>query len=128
MIMCTNMGKKTSNINNKITAFTIEKDGVKMQYFFLSKGGNNYYKRSIQGTPKPTPQNMTASEFRSRAISNGAKVKNISSAQVKKLEKQYGENKKKTDKILDQAYVSDRHFVKGSRSERKVNRGRGRGI
>lgn len=89
----------------QISAFSvITKDGTKTQYFFSSKNGKNFYKRGIGEIPKPTPQNMNANEFKNRALSNGAKVENISRKELSRLEKKYKEERRKTGKFLDEQW------------------------
>lgn len=49
-------------------------------------------------------------------------VKTISRSEKEKSLKEYKEDRSKTNDFLNRAYVSDKHFVKGSRANRITNR------
>lgn len=70
----------------KETAFSVTINGKTAEYKFTQKGKQNYYQRGIGGRIEETPLNMSASEFRRRAESNGATVNKISISSWNKTE------------------------------------------
>lgn len=71
----------------KETAFSVTINGKTTEYKFTQKSKQNYYQRGIGGRIEETPLNMSASEFRRRAESNGATVNKISISSWNKTEK-----------------------------------------
>ena len=66
--------------------------------------------------------NMSASEFRKRAVSNGATVKNVSGSERKRDQKAYKADREATSRFLDKETASNRALSSGSRADAKVNR------
>ncbi len=104
------------------SGFDITRNGETTRYYFSSKNGQHYYQVGIDGTPQPTPMNMSASEFRKRATSNGATVKNVSGSERKRDQKTYKADRKATNTFLDKETASNRTLSSGSRADAKVNR------
>lgn len=97
-------GESGFSSSEKIAGLSVTIKGESTKYFFSSKNGQNFYKRGVEGTPEPTPQNMSAKEFERRIVSNGAKVEKISKSEINRLEKEYREGRKKTEKFLDEQW------------------------
>ena len=112
----------------KTSGISVTYDGMTTQYYFSSHDGQNYYQRGVSEMPEPTPQNMTAQEFKRRMIASGATVSNISDSERKQAEVSAHMGKAETDKILNQAYVSEKIFTHDSRAARKSKRGSRRRI
>lgn len=73
--------------SNKVVGVAITtKDGNTTNYYFVKSGNQNYYQRNADGQLQPTPLNMSMSEFKKRAESNGAKTKNITLSEKTKAE------------------------------------------
>lgn len=103
------------------SGFDVTRNGETTRYYFSSKNGQHYYQVGIGGAPQPTPMNMSASEFRKRAVSNGATVKSISGFERRKDQKAYKADRKATNDFLNTAEFN-RTAAKGSRSDRTNNR------
>ena len=103
------------------SGFDVTRNGETTRYYFSSKNGQHYYQIGIGGAPQPTPMNMSASEFRKRAVSNGATVKSISGFERRKDQKAYKAGRKATNNFLNTAEFN-RTAAKGSRSDRTNNR------
>lgn len=103
------------------SGFDVTRNGETTRYYFSSKNGQHYYQIGIGGAPQPTPMNMSASEFRKRAVSNGATVKSISGFERRKDQKAYKADRKATNDFLNTAEFN-RTAAKGSRSDRTNNR------
>ena len=101
--------------------FDVTRNGETTRYYFSSKKGQHYYQVGIGGMPQPTPMNMSASEFRKRATSNGATVKSVSASERRKDEKAYKADRKATNEFLNSAEFN-RMAAKGTRSARTNNR------
>lgn len=104
------------------SGFDVTRNGETTRYYFSSKNGQHYYQVGIGGAPQPTPMNMSASEFRKRAVSNGATVKSISGFERRKDQKAYKSDRKATNTFLDKETASNRALSSGSRADAKVNR------
>lgn len=115
-------GKSSLNTGLRHTGLDVMANGKTTRYYFSSKEGKNFYQIGIGGIPKPTPQNMTAQDFRERAKKNGATVKTLTAAEKNSDLEKYEKGRKATDKALNDAYVRDKTFVKGSRMRRIGNR------
>lgn len=98
------------------------RNGETTRYYFSNKNGRHYYQIGTGGAPQPTPLNMSASEFKKRAASNGATVKNISASEMRKDQKAYKADRKATNTFLDRETASNRTLSSGSRADAKVNR------
>lgn len=85
--MCGRGGSSGLNSGAKETAFSITKDGETTEYKFIREGNQNFIQRGIGGRIEESPLNMSASEFRKRAESNGATVKKMSVSGWNKTEK-----------------------------------------
>ena len=94
----------------------------KHTWFFETKGKNHFFSRGAGATPEPTPNNMSPRQMVQRLKKNAQNVKTISKSEKARALKDYKKDRKEVDKFLNQAYVSDRTFVKGSRSDRITNR------
>lgn len=81
-----------------------------------------FFSRGAGATPEPTPNNMSPRQMVQRLKKNAQNVKTISKSEKARALKDYKKDRKEVDKFLNQAYVSDRTFVKGSRSDRITNR------
>lgn len=115
-------GRGSSGGISKAVGLQVTKNGQTMTYYFYRMDGKNYYQRGLEEFPEETPNNMSMSAFKMRVISNGATVKDISSAEKRKAEIAREAGKKETERILNQSYLTDRTFVKGSQMERKRRR------
>lgn len=71
----------------KETAFSVTMNGETTEYKFTRNSNQNYFQRGIGGRIEETPLNMSASEFRRRAESNGATVNKMSVSSWNKTEK-----------------------------------------
>lgn len=115
-------GRGSSGGISKAVGLKVTKNGQTITYYFYRMDGKNYYQRGLEEFPEETPNNMSMSEFKRRVISNGATVKDISAAEKRKSEIAREAGKKETERILNQSYLTDRTFVKGSQAERKRRR------
>lgn len=115
-------GRGSSGGISKAVGLKVTKNGQTITYYFYRMDGKNYYQRGLEEFPEETPNNMSMSEFKRRVISNGATVKDISAAEKRKSEIAREAGKKETERILNQSYLTDRTFVKGSQTERKRRR------
>lgn len=104
------------------SGFDVTRNGETTRYYFSNKNGRHYYQVGIGGAPQPTPLNISASEFKKRAASNGATVKNISASEMRKDRKAYNADRKATNTFLDRETASNRTLSSGSRADAKVNR------
>ena len=93
---------------NNTKAFDVEMNGDKVNYVFMSKNGNNYYAQGVGAIPKPTPNNMSASEMMSRAKSNGAKVDAIKEKDLVEMYKKRNKERKETNEFLNRDNVRNR--------------------
>lgn len=104
------MAKPKSGFENvkksgKVTGLQVTtKDGDTTRYYFTKSGNVNYYQRGIDGTPGPTPLNMSPSEFKKRVEANGATTKNISASERSKEEIIKKQKRKAADKFLDEQW------------------------
>lgn len=80
--------------------------GESQEYFFKTRGGNNYYQRGISGRVEMTPNNMSPNEFINRVKKNGGKVEKISNREIKKMEADYKRGRKKIEQELNKAWYS----------------------
>ena len=101
-------------------------DGSKSEWYFSKVDGQNYYKRSIGDTPRPTPNNMSEREIIGRIKANGGTVDKKSASDLKREYEAYRRERSEMDKFLDGAYVGDRTFVKSTRDVIKSRRGASR--
>ena len=97
-------------------------DGKEYKWYFKTNGKNHFYSTSIGGTPKPTPNNMSPKQMIEQLKKTTKNVKKISRSEKEKSLKEYKDDRAKTNDFLDREYVSNKHFVKGSRSNRITNR------
>lgn len=54
----------TSGNGLKESGLDVTFQGETTRYYFTKKGNDNYYQQGFSGMPQPTPQNMSATEFR----------------------------------------------------------------
>ena len=92
-------GISTGNV--KVRGVTVKMRGESTDYFFTTVNGVNYYQRGISGMPEPTPQNMTMTEFKKRASSNGAEIQSISKSKISEMEKKYKKDREETNEFLN---------------------------
>lgn len=76
-------------------------DGETTRYYFAKNGITNYYQKGIDGTPQPTPFNMSMDDFKKRVQSNGAFVREVTSIEQKADEKAYDAQRAQTDAFLN---------------------------
>lgn len=111
------------------SGYTItSENGQTIEWYFRKEGNNTYYSNTINGIPKPTPNNLTEKEMIERVKANGGVVNKKSKAQLKSEQKEYERQRKETDDILNQAFLRDKDFVRGSRSNRIRSRASRRNI
>lgn len=103
--------------SSRISGLDVTLNGETTRYYFTQSGGQNYYQRGVDGTPEPTPRNMTAVEFRQRVEQNGATTKTVSEQEKKKEKKRYKAGRKETEKFLDA------NWYKGAGRPRKGMKG-----
>lgn len=97
---------------------TVNVNGTKLTYRKESDG--NVYNVTEGRIGDKVPRTMK--QIEETAKKNGYKYEVMDNAQYKKAEAVKKSQRAETDKILDRAYVSDKHFVKGSRMSRIGNR------
>ena len=102
-----------------VSGLSATKDGKTVNFFFYKMGKETLYANDLTSIPEKTPNGMTRADFKQRLIANGSAVREISAAEIKKMEEKRKADRAETDKFLDKAYLSDKTFVKGSRMERK---------
>ena len=96
--------------------------GQKTQWYFTRANGQTYYRNEIGEIPSPTPNGWTEKEMIDRVVANGGKAQAKSRSELKKEYAQFVREKEQTNVLLDQAYVSDRTFVRDSRALRVARR------
>lgn len=84
------------------------------------KRGRAFFESSTTGEINELPG--TPQEAIKRAGSNGASTRKLSGKEVKNREVAHKADRDQANKTLDKAYVSDEHFVDGSRASRIGNR------
>lgn len=90
-----------SSAGNKVVGYAVTINGETTNYYFAKINGQNYYQCGVGGIPELTPLNMPPDEFRNRAASNGATVKNISATEKRKEEIRRKADREKANKELD---------------------------
>lgn len=98
------------------------RDGETTRYYFEQHNGTNFYRMGIGGIPEPTPLNMSESEFKRRAKSNGATIKKVSKAEIQRSKEARAADRKATNEFLNHHDATNREMSKGSRAAAKVNR------
>lgn len=108
----------------KQTAFSVtDKNGEVRQYKITKVGNKNFIQRGIGNIPEDSPLNMTASEFRRRAESNGNIVKKISVSNWNKEEKARAEEQAhRPDYALGMGLKDNRSYRKQARINRSSDR------
>lgn len=104
------------NINSGYVVTTAT--GETMQWYFSKANGQTYYRNEIGEIPTPTPNGWTEKQMIDRVVANGGKAQAKSRSELIKEYTQFANNKKEMNDFLNQAYVSDRTFVKQSRALR----------
>lgn len=97
---------------------TINANGTKLTYRKESDG--NVYSVVDGRVGDKIPRTMK--QIEESAKKNGFEFEVLNNTQYKKAEAAQRRQKEETDRILDSAYVRDKHFVKGSRMSRIGNR------
>ena len=107
----------------KETAFSVTMNGETTEYKFTKKGKQNYFQRGIGGRIEETPLNMSASEFRRRAESNGATVNKMSVSSWNKTEKAREiEHANRPDYELGMGLKDNSEYRKTARRNRLMTR------
>lgn len=107
----------------KETAFSVTMNGETTEYKFTKKGKQNYFQRGIGGRIEETPLNMSASEFRRRAESNGATVNKMSVSSWNKTEKSREiEHANRPDYELGMGLKDNSEYRKTARRNRLMTR------
>lgn len=101
-----------------VSGYNVTFNGEDRQYFFEKHDDVTYYKTSINDIGEPTPNNMTETQMVNRMKENGASVNSMSKSELTKLYKGYQDDRKKTNEILNLAYVQDKTMKRGSRTNR----------
>lgn len=110
------MGSVGKN-NSLIKGISINVNGTNLRYETIN--GQVY---EVSGTtPRPMP-NMTLKDIQTRAESQGVQYQTLTSADLKQRESQRKEERVEANRILNQSYVGDTTFVRGSRASRITNR------
>lgn len=97
---------------------TINANGTKLTYRKETDG--NVYSVVDGRVGDKIPRTMK--QIEESAKKNGFEFEVLNDTQYKKAEAARRRQEKESDRILDQAYVRDKHFVKGSRMSRIGNR------
>lgn len=97
------------------------RDGETTRYYFKQHNGTNFYWANGE-MPKPTPLNMSESEFKRRVKSNGATIQKVSKAEIQRSKESYAADRKATDEFLNHYDVSNREMRRGSRINAIQNR------
>lgn len=107
----------TSGNGLKESGLDVTFQGETTRYYFTKKGNDNYYQQGFSGMPQPTPQNMSAAEFKQRVLANGAAVKDVTASEYKADMVQHGVYRKEMDKFLNTQWYKaagpPRHGMKG---------------
>lgn len=98
--------------------------GDEMELFFAKNGDTNYYKRDLTEMFEETPNNWTEKQMIDRINENGGKAEKYSKKELVDKEQNRIEQRKQSDALLNQAYVSDKTMKKGSKANRIRNRNR----
>ena len=98
----------SSGLGEKMSGLDVTRNGDTTSYYFSKQDGVNYYQRGIGGMPEPTPLNMSIKEFAKRIASNGGKAERVTSSQKTMDERQYREDREKTDKFLNKHWYDAR--------------------
>lgn len=107
----------------KEIAFSVTMNGETTEYKFTKKGKQNYFQRGIGGRIEETPLNMSASEFRRRAESNGATVNKMSVSSWNKTEKSREiEHANRPDYELGMGLKDNSEYRKTARRNRLMTR------
>ena len=95
-------------------------NGEKMQFFIRqTDGGVTFFRRDLSDIMEPTPEGMTEKEMIQAIKNNGGTVRKISAKQLEAMERARLAARKKSDELLNQAYVNDKKKKKGSKANRK---------
>ncbi len=108
-------GRGASTRTGGVKQVTVNMNGTHVTYR-KEKDGNVYRVGDSAMVPR------TLKQITDSAKKMGYEYQTYDASQVRKMEKKRLKDRKETDKILDGAYVSDKHFVKGSRMSRIGNR------
>ena len=110
----------SSGIGNDSSAkqITVNADGTRLIYRREPDG--NVYRVMDGRIGDKIPRTMK--QIEESAKKNGFEFEVLNDTQYKKAEAAQRRQKEETDRILDQAYVRDKNFVKGSRMSRIGNR------
>lgn len=108
--------------SSRISGLDVTLNGETTRYYFTKIGSQNYYQRGVDGTPEPTPLNMSVKEFRDRVEKSGASVRELSSSERRSDENDYKREREATQKFLDMADRQDKTMKRVTRMERVGNR------
>lgn len=118
------MGGRGALSGNSFSGAKVTFEGATTEYYFTKRNGINYVQRDINGTPNPTPDNMSAKEYLQRAQNNGAEVHKISSKEIAAKKKAHKKHRQEMDRFLNHQSASDRMMAKGSRAARRSRNAR----
>lgn len=121
-------GKRAAGGNSTPNMFTVDINGTQRTYRRGSDG-----KTVVDATGIPMNLPLTYDEVYKRAMTsisngNGTLVKSYNTKDLKAYDKNQQKQRAITNQILNNAYVSDKTFVKGSRMSRIGNRAVRRGV
>lgn len=112
------MGGRGAGAGVSAKQITVNANGTTLIYRKESDG-NVYNVRNGYIADK-VPRTMKQIEESARK--SGYEIEILNNAQYKRFEEERKRKRRKTDEELDQAYLRDKHFVKGSRMRRIGNR------
>lgn len=112
------MGGRGASAGGSAKQITVNANGTTLTYRKESDG--NVYKVIDGYIGDKIPR--TLKQIEESARKNGYEVEVLNNAQYKRFEEEWRRKRRKTDEELDQAYLRDKHFVKGSRMRRIGNR------
>lgn len=92
--------------------------GQTTEWYFTKANGQTYYRNTIGEMPTPTPNGWTEKQMIDRVVANGGSAQAKSRSELKREYSQFVNEKEQTNELLNQAYVSDRTFVRDSRALR----------
>ena len=111
-------GGRGASAGGSAKQITVNANGTKLTYRKESDG--NVYSVRDGYIADKIPRTMKQIEESARK--SGYEVEVLNNAQYKKLEAELRRKRRETDEELNQAYLRDKHFVKGSRMRRIGNR------
>lgn len=111
-------GASSGISDNNTKQITVNANGTKLTYRRESDG--NIYSVVDGRIGNKIPRTME--QIKEAAKKNGYEYETLNNTQYRKAEETRKQQREETDKTLNEAYVRDRYFVKGSRMSRIGNR------